>query len=388
MANLGFYDFTAEGLSLERLLSQCAEKGIRLQRVRKVSARAVTGRVAAADANALRELAEARGWKLTLTQAHGVIRIGHLARRRAVLAAGIAAFLFLCAGAMHCIWFIEVQGAGPYTGEVQRILREQDVRVGRLGFFVDTDQLQETMARELTGLAWVGVDMDGVRLKVQCVQAQLAEDGESGTGDLLAARDGVIASITVVAGTPLVKAGDVVRAGQTLVRGQERGWGGAVHAVRAEASVSARVWYTAEAYVSALYTESIPTGEVFIQKTLCTPFFTYQMNEPPDYPVFDIERTAHPIGGALPIWLEMARYEAVERVPRTRPEEEVREEAALAATRLAQEKLGFGVDIVDKWVDYSMINGEGCRATAVIETIEEIVAASHAVQSAAATYGH
>ncbi|MDR0929853.1 MAG: sporulation protein YqfD, partial [Oscillospiraceae bacterium] len=192
MANLGFYDFTAEGLSLERLLSQCAEKGIRLQRVRKTSARSVTGRVAAADANTLRELAEARGWKLTLTQAHGAIRIGHLAKRRAFLAVGIAAFLFLCAGAMHCIWFIEVQGAGPYTGEVQRILREQDVRVGRLGFFVDTDQLQQTMARELTGLAWVGVDMDGVRLKVQCVQAQLAEEGQTGTGDLLAARDGVI----------------------------------------------------------------------------------------------------------------------------------------------------------------------------------------------------
>ncbi|MCL1964830.1 MAG: sporulation protein YqfD [Firmicutes bacterium] len=371
---MGWYEFKAEGLSLERFLNQCSQQGIRLRRVRKQNARVVTGSVAAADLLALKTLAESRGWRLTVLGAHGMVRVRDLIRQRVVLAAGALVFLALCWGILSCVWFIDVRGAGPYTGEIQRILKEHDVRVGRLGFLLNLDNLKEDMQRQLTGLAWVGVSKNGVRLTVSCVQAERGHVTERAAGDLVAARDGVIYAMTVRAGTPAVKVGDAVRKGQVLVRGQERAWNGAVNAINADAGVEARVWYTADAMVSSVLVESKPTGDTYTRRTLCTPFCEYALEDPPEYETFDVVVDRLAIGGSFPVWLTLERYEAVVRHEISRDENEVREEAAVAAYRLAQEKIPYGVRVVDKWVEYSMIKDGRVRATAVLETIENITA--------------
>lgn len=375
MEKLGWYEFKAEGLSLEKLLNQCGEKGIKLQGVRKTSARAITGQVLVSDAEKLQELAQSRGWRLTVGKAHGLIVLGKFARARIVLAVGILVFIGLVWAALSCIWFIDIQGAGPYSGEVERILLEHDVRVGRFSFRIDEDALRQDMESQLTGIAWVGVSTNGVRLTIRCVQADRVETIPTGQADVVAQKDGVISSITVTAGTPQVKVGDVVRRGQVLVRGEERSWNGAVNPVRAKASVEARVWYTAEAVVSGYYLEAVPNGEKYERRVLCMPFYEYAFEDLPDFKDFDMELEILPIGGSMPIWLRVERYQAVTRVPVPREATEVCEEAGIAAMRLAQEKLGNASRVVDKWVEYSMINDGGCRATAVLEAIEEIAAA-------------
>ncbi len=381
MEKLGWYEFRVEGLSLERLLNQCTERGVRLSRVKKVSARAVTGRVAAKDLDKLRDLAEARGWRLTYGEPHGAVRLGSMLQRRALLVAGVLAFFVLCGGILSCIWFIDVRGAGPYTGEVERILAEHDVRVGRFGFLIDTDALKTDMERQLTGLSWVGVRANGVRLTVTCVQAQLASERLTNPGDIVAARDGIISEITVTAGTALVKPGDAVRRGQVLVRGEERAWDGAVTPIRAKASVVARVWYMAEAKVSGARMRTVPTGETFTRHTICSPFYELVLDEAPDFADYDLVTDVLPIAGALPVWLRLDRYEAVTREEIARDLEEVQAEAALAASRLVQEKIGLHSRVVDKWVEYSMINDGGCRATAILEALEEIATTSDAILS-------
>lgn len=81
------------------------------------------------------------------------------------------------------------------------------------------------------------------------------------------------------------------------------------------------------------------------------------------------------MGGIFPVWLRVARYEEVERRAVARPEEEVREEAGRAAWRLAQQAAGFHAQVVDKWIEYSMIKEGGYRALAVLETVENIAVA-------------
>ena len=331
----------AEGLSLERLLNQCAQQGIRLRGVKKQTIRAVTGKVAAADLPALENLAGSRGWRLTIRKAHGAVRLRRLVKGRAPLAAGALAFLMLCWGLLSCVWFIDVRGAGPYTAEIKRILREHDVRVGRLTFLLPLDTIEEDMRQQLTGLAWVGVNKRGVRLTVSCVQAELGKAAGQPQGDLVASRDGVVRSMTVRAGTPAVKAGDAVRRGQVLVRGQERAWNGAVTRVPADASVEARVWYTADAAVSLVLIESEPTGETYTRRTIRTPFYDYALEGPPDFKAFDRTVDMLPIAGPFPVWLELERYEAIARREVMRDENEAAKEAAMAAARLAQEKVPY-----------------------------------------------
>ena len=374
MESVGRYEFTAEGLSLERLLNQCALHGVRLHGVKKTSHRKIVGSVSVLHLPKFQELAENHGWKLTIGPAHGLIRLGLLARRRALLTSGILIFLTVCWVALSCVWTIDIYGAGPYTGEVERILKEHSVSVGKFSFLLDMDAVQKDLESQLTGLAWVGANVSGVRLSVHCVQAQLAKGTSSVPGDIVALRDGVISSISVFAGTPKVKVGDVVKRGQVLVRGEERAWNGMTRPVRAEALVSARIWYTASAKVGSFYYETQPTGRAFTRHILCTPFYEWPVSDIPQYSDFDMEREIKPIGGSLPIWLRIERYIEVERAANALDEEKMVTEAELAAMRLAQEKVEPGVRVIDKWVEYSMINDGGCYATAVLEATADIAA--------------
>lgn len=372
----GWYAFAVEGLSLEKLLNRCAQEGIRLRRVCRCGAKRATGSVRAADWAALSALCERMGFRLTQGEASGPVRLAGLFRRRALLVTGVLAFLVLLWGLTSCLWFVRVTGAGPYAGEVARILQAHEIRPGRLRYTLDVAALQRDLHSQLTGLAWVGVEVSGVYLTVSCVQAEPADEAQAdGPADLVAARDGVVRALRVYAGTPLVQAGDVVRKGQVLVRGEERAFDGAVTPVRAAGEVEARVWYTGEATVSGTLLQTEPTGRVQEARTLCTPFFQIAFEEGTDFTDYDTAWRALPLGGIFPVWLRVARYEEVERRAVARPEEEVREEVGRAAWRLAQQAAGFHAQVVDKWIEYSMIKEGGYRALAVLETVENIAVA-------------
>lgn len=376
MQKAGWYDFRAEGLSLERLLNQCVENGVHLKRVKKTSARALEGCVAAADLQRLQALAEARGWRLTVLDMRGPVRLSQLVKRRALLIAGVLVFLALTYSAVQCVWFIDIRGAGPYTGEVQRILASHDVHAGRFLFRVDTDAIRQDMERELTGLAFVGVSTQGVTVTVNCVQARLAKTAAAVPGDLVAAGDGVIDTISVVKGTAQVKVGDVVRRGQVLVRGSERAWSGATQPIRAEATVSARIWYKGEAFVSGTLSEPVPTGDAQTVRSLCVPSFEYALEDAPEGGEYEIATRLLPIGGPMPVWLKLSEYQPVSYINVPRDMEQVKQEAATAAQRIAREKVAQEAIIVDKWVEYSMIKESGCTATAVIEAVVDIAEAA------------
>ena len=179
-------------------------------------------------------------------------------------------------------------------------------------------------------------------------------------------------SVLCRAGTPKVKPGDTVRAGDVLIAGFERGENETLAPVRAEGSVLARVWYTGEAFVSSRAERAEPDGEPVVRRLLCMPGWKYAFETAPDFIQYEKETRTLRIGGGLPVWLEEEIYRPVRTEIETRSADEVKAEAGLAAMRIARENAGWDAEIVDKWVDYSMIQEEGYRARAVVEALREI----------------
>lgn len=372
MERFGRVDFQVTGLSMERLLNRCVQEGIRLFNVRRCSVRVVCASASPADYAALCAFAAERGWSVTVRRSAGVTRLGGVARKRALLACGAAAFLALCWYASSCLWFVEISGAGAYEAEIGRILAEQNARPGRFAPLVSTTEIARQIERELPGVSWAGVYRSGVTLRVQCVAADTAETGEIAGKNIVAARDGVVHTVVCSAGTPKVRPGDAVRAGDVLIEGFERGADESRTAVRAAGSVIARVWHTGEAFVALKDERAEPTGEAAVRRILCTPDWRYAFETAPDYAQYEKETGLLRIGGALPVWLETEIYRETRTVAETRDPDEIRAEAGTAAMRIAREKAGWDAEIIDKWVDYSMIQEEGYRATAVLETLAEI----------------
>ena len=102
------------------------------------------------------------------------------------------------------------------------------------------------------------------------------------------------------------------------------------------------------------------------------PDWKYAFETAPDFIQYEKETRTLRIGGGLPVWLEEEIYRPVRTEIETRSADEVKAEAGLAAMRIARENAGWDAEIVDKWVDYSMIQEEGYRARAVVEALREI----------------
>lgn len=369
----GSVRFTIEGLSLERLINNCVAKGIVLEAVARPSIRTIKATVASHDYPAIEAIAKEQNWNITVGKLMGLPGVKLFALRRLALVIGVVVFVtgvwYMC----NCLWSIDIQNAGAYLGEVRQVLRERGVNVGRFAANLDIEELRNALEERLTGLSWVSVSKDGVRLNVYCVQgeAKAKEEGASSYGDIVASRDGIIESLRVTAGTALVKQGDAVRKGQPLIRGEEKTWQGGMKFVEAKGTVLAKVWYSAQVAVPTRQIETIPTGSEAYVRSYILPWFTYNPDTVPQYDKYDMDTRTVPIGAILPIYIKIDTYSEVELGESALTIEEVQAEAELAALRLAREKAGLATQIIDKWTDYSMIDDK-VSAKVTIETIENI----------------
>ena len=106
--------------------------------------------------------------------------------------------------------------SGPGTPSLDRVNR------ARLAELTAREALEEALRARFEGITWVSARLSGTRLYIHIKENEvpLSFPEQSHTPcDLRASSDGVITSVVVRSGLPMVKAGDTVTAGQLLVTG-------------------------------------------------------------------------------------------------------------------------------------------------------------------------
>ncbi|MCL2812905.1 MAG: sporulation protein YqfD [Clostridia bacterium] len=363
------------GLSLEKLITRAAEQGVGLLRVQRQDVRTLTATLATRDLPALRRIAEAVGWRVTVERASLLGRSQSLLSYRAMLACGLAVFLALVWMANACVWFVRVEGAGESIGEVRAVLAEWEVRPGRLTATLDLQGVQQALEARLPRVAWIDVRLRGVTVVVECVPARMPTPATYGGEpcDIVASRDGVVTGVTVYAGIAKVKVGDAVRKGQVLVTGEERTADGGIRPVAARAQVLSRVWYTGSARLPATEHQSTPTGATWERRVLCTPWLRWSDTDESPFAEQDIHIHRQVVGGVfVPVWVQEEHYAEVVLDPVLRDRAELERESAALAEQRARESMPFHAQILDKWVEYSMIKDSYFMAEVVLETVEDI----------------
>ena len=141
-------------------------------------------------------------------------------RRALICALSVMAFLWLLSGAF--VWEITVEGNTDVTdAEILKVLRRNGVTYGTLGISVDSEKLSNVMLCEIPELSWFAINITGCRAKVlvreRVAKPEIVKSDEK--TDVYAKNSGVIMSMDVYDGTPLVKVGDKVSRGQMLISG-------------------------------------------------------------------------------------------------------------------------------------------------------------------------
>ncbi|MBP3453272.1 MAG: sporulation protein YqfD [Clostridia bacterium] len=366
--------FTVEGLNLERFIALSAEAGIRFTKLKRQGRRlwALTGEDELAS---IEEIASKGGWRFCAGNRQGSGRgLDAMKRHWPLWAGGLLLFAVIFT-ATQLVWNIDIIEAGIYQADLEGFLTENDIRLFRWKSRIDLDELRDSIEWRYPDIAWADCGWRGTTLRITLVEG--TPQGETfskiGSGDVVAARGGIVESIVTVAGTPVVAPGDVIQPGQVLIQGIERSADETTIPVMARGIVNARVWDQAAVQMPMTETATTYTGNRQETWTVCCPWFDLWTMREPGYAHQDIRRKQVPLGGLfLPFTWVLEEHMEAEVVQKQRDAEAVQAEAGAAALRLLREKTEFDDELVDKWVDYCMIEGEVLEAIAYGERIVDV----------------
>lgn len=223
-----------------RFLDRCAGEGIVLEDVRASDAFTVTARLPASNAAAAKRIAARCGCELTVLARRGLPRLRSRARRSRLLLAGLAAAFAALLVSWLFVWDISVTENDSHVPDAQilRVLASQGVGVGSFWPAFRGERIRTRALLELPELSFLAVNVRGSAAYVEVRAAKPAPEifDVKAPADVTAARPGVIASITVLAGSAQVRRGDAVSAEEVLIAGTDA-------SPHARGEVSAYTWY-------------------------------------------------------------------------------------------------------------------------------------------------
>lgn len=272
------------------------------------------------------------------------------------------------------MWHVEIENAGIYAADLPEYLQALGITPPMRKSDVHPGQLRDLLEWRYPETAWVECGWRGMTLLIRMVDGVPAGTplSETGAGDVVAARDGIVDSIRTKAGTALVQPGDVVRKGQILIRGEER-TGSGVRAVSARGVVMARVWDAAAVRMDLTELHTSYSGRTEESVTVVSPWFALWHEPESAFHQADVSRRTLPLGGFfLPLTCVWEKRYECEITKQNRANEEITAEASIAALRKLREIIGTNESLVDKWVNCSMIDHEVLLAVATGERLVDI----------------
>ena len=366
--------FTLTGLNLERFLNTLQKEGVPLLGARRADRRTLECACYLRDLPRVKQLAAEKGWRVTRERPAQLAAVLGALRRRPGALVGAALALAAALVLSQFVWRVEINGAGPYRADIAAYLTEAGYVPGAQRDALDATALERSLTLRYPEVAWFHAYVSNVTLVVDVTRGVPMPDLPSARpGDVVALRDGIVDSVRVYAGTAAVEAGDAVRAGQVLIRGEERGADGAVVPVAARGAVIARCWLAHTVEMSMLEIHSEETGREAAVQQIETPWFSLPAApETPDFLASNAYITQTPVVGCFfPVWRKTTVLREVSLEYARRPEAEVRAEAGDAALGRLKTLL-YGYEIIDKWVDYCMIEDDTLAATATAEWLMDI----------------
>ncbi len=271
----GYVIIELEGKALERLLNHLTHSGVEIWHIRRTGAYTVTAHISIQGFYMLRPMVRGQGIRVRILQKCGLIMRLSTLRFRKVLLYGWTVAAALLIAASRRIWFIEITGLDAVPPQaVLSVLEQNGIREGAWRSSVHTSPIGNSIMASDPRIAWAGAHLDGITLKVEILEAgdaAVIPERDPSPASIYALEDGVVSSLTVFEGKPLVREGDAVKAGQELITGILKNDEADLILTRAGGTVLAKVMrrFTASAGPVLLMPEAEETPEYHTRIGIC-----------------------------------------------------------------------------------------------------------------------
>lgn len=259
---LGYVIIRVDGYNLEAFVNRCTCYGIGIWGIKRISKNSMQVRMLAEDFYRVRKAIRGIGCKVHIIGRQGVPF--KLKRKRAVFALGLIAMIIAIFVLSRYVWVIDIDGCSRIDeAEILSYIKDMSLDPGTLKSGINTTDIAADLAKRDERIAWAGVEIDGIRLKVNIIEAEPQNILDMSTPtSVYADKDGIIVSVLSNGGKPCVTVGQAVKKGDLLINGNLISEEGKQLLVHASGEVMAKVLYSAEATVYPNMEAVIRTGNI------------------------------------------------------------------------------------------------------------------------------
>lgn len=204
----------------QKTLETIRNAGITLWDVEQIDLLTWQFSVRAHDGRKIWQMDGKYGYDCQVTEKYGVYRKLLSLKCRPVLVFGLVLLAFLSVWVPSRVLFVQIQGNEVLS--TQSILDEVNkcgITLGASRRYVQSQQVKNTLLDKLPQLQWAGVETYGCVAVITVREREQAQSKPSDEGicSIVANRDGIIHSMTVLKGNGICKPGQAVKAGQVLI---------------------------------------------------------------------------------------------------------------------------------------------------------------------------
>ena len=187
---------TVDGVNLPRFLRRAGEMGLLLTGVR-IRGKHLSAFAREDDVMTLRMMAENGGWRFSVGNRQGTGRLMTWIRHRLALLSALMLGIGALIGASQVMWRVEIENAGIYAADLPEYLQALGITPPMRKSDVHPGQLRDLLEWRYPETAWVECGWRGMTLLIRVVDGVPAGTplSETGAGDVVAARDGIVDSI-------------------------------------------------------------------------------------------------------------------------------------------------------------------------------------------------
>jgi len=307
----GTVKIRVSGTMPERFINLCVTEEIPLWGITKTDEDLIAW-IRLQDFFRIRPLVICSHTKVKVLSRRGLPFIMKRLKQRKMLMVGSCIFFALLYILSSYIWFIEITGLKTIPEqEIRQIAEQYGLRTGNIKNAINVKKIEREIPLHISEVAWVGINFTGTRAVIEVVEKTMPKQEEKLPAHIVAAKDGVITEIIALNGQAMVKIGQTVKKGDTLIKGitpqPAAGVDGQlpktitpVELVRAKGITTARVWYEGYAEIERKQTTSKQTGSYKMTINMKIGDKELAFNRPQGQPFAEFETVT--IYKQLPLW--------------------------------------------------------------------------------------
>ena len=207
-----------EARNAQRLLNKFSEKNINVFKV-KINEDKISFNIEDKSLKQAKEIMDRMGFEYSVESRGGKYLFGKLSLRYlSLIIPAIVVVALLVTFTKMCFTVDIIADNGQLKEQISYILAENSIKPFMLKDKINTSKLSYEISKNIDEIGFANCYFDGAVLKIEVKKVHVKE--ERPTYDAIVAdRDCIITKVLVFSGTALVKEGDVVKKGDTIIAG-------------------------------------------------------------------------------------------------------------------------------------------------------------------------